>query len=375
MAIFLPHRRKHLQAGGGGLQPDPTEPVTDQEAIEATRGIQSQLAQLSSGVYVVIYRGGMLAPYDDLMIKTLAVDGSYDISIVDSYNITGNHSQPAICKTTGRSFVVAYNDVANTQGIVKYFSCDADGANIALVDTLIHTADPATFNSICRIDNTKVMLAYTGPGDDGFVKTFSTTGLILTEENVLEHDTTEAKYNSIKKLGGSNYVLAYSGPDEDGFIKTFDISGGVGVIVETESLEFDLGRCLFCSLDVFDSNYVAVSYKDINNYAVIKTFYIDGNGQNIAVKGVETHDMQNNVYHALVTMDTYNLSLVYTNTNYDGILKTFTCDINYNITFNGEFQYDVYALYNALVKIDSTHCLLAYTDNMTKVKGKALQFQ
>ena len=47
------------------------------------------------------------------------------------------------------------------------------------------------YNSLVKIDDTHFILAYTGTGNDGFIKTFSIDGSYnITQIKILEHDTT-----------------------------------------------------------------------------------------------------------------------------------------------------------------------------------------
>ena len=73
-----------------------------------------------------------------------------------------------------------------------------------------------------KIDDTHFILAYRGPDDDGFIKTFSIdSSYNITQISSLEHDTDNGSHNSLVKIDDTHYILAYTGLDGDGFIKTF----------------------------------------------------------------------------------------------------------------------------------------------------------
>jgi len=68
------------------------------------------------------------------------------------------------------------------------------------------------------------MLAYTGLGNDGFIKTFAIdSSYDITEIDSLEHNTDTAIQNSLVQIDLAHYMLAYSGTDSDGFIKIFSV--------------------------------------------------------------------------------------------------------------------------------------------------------
>ena len=93
------------------------------------------------------------------------------------------------------------------------------------LSTLEHDTQQGKYNSLCQVDSDTYALAYTGVGNDGFISTFtvSADGTSITEVASLEHDTNVADHNSLVQVDSDTYALAYEGPSDDGFIKTFTI--------------------------------------------------------------------------------------------------------------------------------------------------------
>jgi len=58
----------------------------------------------------------------------------------------------------------------------------------------------------------------------------------ITQLKSLEHDTADGSYNSLVKIDDTHFILAYTGPGDDGFIKTFYI--GTPVSDESNFFQF-----------------------------------------------------------------------------------------------------------------------------------------
>ena len=96
----------------------------------------------------------------------------------------------------------------------------------------------ATANSLVKVDSDTYALAYTGADNDGFISTFtiSSDGTTITQVDNLEHDTEFASDNHLVKVDSDTYALAYRGPGNDGFISTFTIdSDGVITPIRIQS--------------------------------------------------------------------------------------------------------------------------------------------
>jgi len=68
------------------------------------------------------------------------------------------------------------------------------------------------------------------------------TYAISQQVSVLEHDTGLGVYSSIVQVDSDTYVLAYSGTGYDGYIKTFTIPTNGSSITQVASLEHDTDR-------------------------------------------------------------------------------------------------------------------------------------
>ena len=159
------------------------------DTFEVEDGITMDSAMcvaLSSNLVVVAYHTDDEGESPVLRIKTLSIDSSYNISAKDTLaadTITGSLAHEVgtfgLEKVDATHFVIAYTSGGN--GILKMFSCDADGTSIAEVDTFQHDSDSGGHESLCLIDNNvgslgiegTMMLAYqkdSGAGHDGYAR-------------------------------------------------------------------------------------------------------------------------------------------------------------------------------------------------------------
>ena len=67
-------------------------------------------------------------------------------------------------------------------------------------------------------------MAFTANGNDGYLKTFTVNdnGSSITLVKSYEHDEVQARYNSLVGVDFDTYLLAYSGNGDDGYVKTFN---------------------------------------------------------------------------------------------------------------------------------------------------------
>jgi len=74
------------------------------------------------------------------------------------------------------------------------------------------------------IDANTVLLTYSGNSTDGYLKTFAipADGSSITEQIVIEHETSLGSHNSVVQMDFNTYALAYRGPGNDGYMRTFD---------------------------------------------------------------------------------------------------------------------------------------------------------
>jgi len=143
---------------------------------------------------------------DDAYIGTFSFDGSYDtITEIDSIeHDTGSHNGNWLTKLNATNYAISYDETSDHDGYIKTFSIDGSYDITENEDLTHETTYQALAFELLTIDETHILLAYTGDGNDGFLKTFSLSLVVTTDYDAyLFHDITGlTDYNGMLHAGG-----------------------------------------------------------------------------------------------------------------------------------------------------------------------------
>lgn len=214
-------------------------------------------------------------------------------------------------------------------------------------------------NSLINLDDTYYILAYAGAGGDGYLQSFtlnSTTGAYTPVEN-FEHDTDNGRDNSLCRIDNTHFILAYNGgASQNGIIKTFS---GTTVFTQIGNLTHDSTTTGpgYNSLIQLDATHYALAYSGgVARHGYIKIFTVDGS-YGVTQTSQLIHDSSGATYgHKLIKIDSTHLMLAYTDNTTAQKIKTFSIDGSYNVT-------EIYSLSHlttgnidqGLTQIDATH--------------------
>ena len=256
-------------------------------------------------------------------------------------------------------------------------------------DNLEYDTEKGTYTTqgFVQVDSDTYALAYMGPGDDGFLSTFtiSSDGTTITEVDNVHHETdTMALGFSLVQVDSDTYALAYGGTGSDGFISTFDIdSDGIITPIRIENhaafesasvnFEFDLIQAHHNSLVQVDSDTYAVAYAGKDSDGFITTLTISSDGSTISKVETIEHDLVNGQDNSLVHVNDDTYALAYEGELSDGYISTFTIDSDGDITpiriqnhaafasASANTEHDaLWGNQNSLVQVDSDTIALAY---------------
>jgi hypothetical protein len=118
--------------------------------------------------------------------------------------------------------MLAYRDTTDNKS--RLITISIDGSyDFSVIDTYEYDASYAHI-SLCTVDSTHFILTYAGVDSDGFIITFSIDGSYdITQIDVLEHDTSNGTYNALVLIDSTHVVLAYAGADDDAYVKVFEL--------------------------------------------------------------------------------------------------------------------------------------------------------
>jgi len=202
---------------------------------------------------------------------------------------------------------------------------------IPVIDTLEFDEEYAIYTDVIKVSSGVYAIAYTGPGDDGYLKTVgvSGSGRIADEViSVLEFDSRRGSAPEIIHVSGNIYAIAYSGPDYDGFIKTVEIEpGGTINSPVISTLEYDPVDSRTNYIIHLTGNIYGVSYGDTEGDGLIKMFEINEDGvMSETVINEFEFDGALGADSRLLKVGNNVFAIVYRGKDQDGYLVTFKVD-------------------------------------------------
>ena len=287
------------------------------------QGLYNSLVQVDSDTYLLAYTG----PDNDGFISsfTISSDGTSITEIVQLEHQTSHAEYNSLVQVDSDTYALAYSG-PNDDGFITTFTVPSNGSSITEVATVEHNTSDASYNSLIQVDSDTYVLGYTGSSEDGFIATFtiSSNGASITEVSELEHQTSQAGYNALAQVDSDTYALAYSGPGIDGFITTFTVPSNGSSITEVATIEHNTSDASYNSLIQVDSDTYVLAYSGSNEDGFIATFSISSNGATITKVDEIEHDTDKGRHNSIVQIDSDTYALAYEGLNSDGFIKTFS---------------------------------------------------
>jgi hypothetical protein len=300
--------------------------VIDSLEFDTGSCLYPDIINVSGSIYAVAYQG----PGNDGFIKTvnIASDGNITGGIIDTLEFdTGNGREPVIIQISGFIFAVVYRGSGN-DGFIRTVAIFPNGYIFnSAIDTLEYEISNGYYPDIVHVSGDVYAIAYTGSGNDGFIKTvtIAPNGQISNSViDTLEYETSNGYYPDIIYISGNTYAIAYRGSNNDGFIATVEIApdGEISNSV-IDRLEFDdvngqEPRIIHVTGDVY-----AIAYRGPNNDGFLCTISIAAGGQ-IADSAIDTleFDTGNGYYPDIIGITEGILAIAYSGPSLHGYLKT-----------------------------------------------------
>lgn len=313
-----------------------TTPALDNYEYETAQGEEPSFLQISDDVFAVTYNDGS----DDGFVETYTITDAGEITTtgIDILEFdTTNGEESKLFQVSDDTYGVAYRGPGE-DGFLKTFTIDAAGNISTVVDTLEFDTTEGREPDVVRIGTSEYYaIAYRGSGADGFLATvrIGVTGDI--GESVIdsvEYDAANGERPSIVNISGDIYGIAYQGAADDGFLVTVEI-GSMGMITKgvVDSLEYDTGNGETPSVVNVSGSVYAVAYEGAGSDGFVATIDIATNGTvgNSVIDVLEfntTQALQPDI--EAVTGDVYAIS--YSGSGNDGFLTTVEIDSAGNIT-------------------------------------------
>lgn len=253
--------------------------ITEIDSLEfdATLAIETSLVKITDTLFAVAYEG----TDSDGFICTISTDANGDnLAIVDSLeHDTGSGGDPAMCLLDSTHVALCYQSGV-PKGVTRTIAFDANGDNITTigVNSIISLSVDTQYHAICKVDATHYAIAYTDDtGEDGYIATIEIDGSYYpTIKDTVEYDTSSAYNNSIVLVDAKHLMLAYTSVYNNGpgYVITFGLDASYE-ITEIDSLKHTDTTIRRCSLCQLDSYIYALAYSGVDTDGFVKTFSID----------------------------------------------------------------------------------------------------
>jgi|GEM_PF-2756373 len=287
----------------------------------------------------------------------------YDVTTDSTGTVDTDGAYGTLIKITDNIIAVAYmtGTGAAGPGEVKTYNIATD----SVIDTLEFDGTQARYPQIFSIDSTHFGIVYTGPGNDGFIKTFShSSGTSITLVNTNEFDTTLFFYPGYAEIDSDHLIVAgYNGSSEYD-VRTFSISGayvtaqidshtiaGAGtanknIIVKASATKF-VGAFVQNDSDVLLTTYTLDGSYNITNVDTLE----------IAITGI-------GIDVNVISIDETHFMVIYAINNVNYTIKTYSVDSgNDNITLVDTYNdATAQASDNSMVLLDSSTVAIVRRD-------------
>jgi hypothetical protein len=194
--------------------------------FDTSNGQTPDIIWIQGNVFAIAYEG--IGTDGFLKTVTIADDGQIADAVIDTLEFDRfQGTTPDIILISGDVYAIAYEG-RNGDGFVTTVTIADDGQiTNPTIDSLEFDSSQGTTPNIIPISGDVYSIAYAGTGDDGFLKTvtIATDGTITNAAiDTLEFDTDEGLTPNILLVADDVYVIAYSGFGSDGFLKTITIA-------------------------------------------------------------------------------------------------------------------------------------------------------
>jgi len=218
---------------------------------------------------------------------------------------------------------------------------------------------------LCRMDSSRHLCAFTGPGTQGFAVAFTANvGTRTVRKGVtLPFEPNMCLTPDLVKIDFGHYLCAYTGPDDDGWAVVLDADAVTGAISAKTPFEFDPFGALNPSLCRIDSMHYLCAYTTQDGKGTATVLIVDPNTQAITQETIFVYDEFQSDFPRLSRIDSSHYLCVYEGRDSVGVAVVLMVDpTTWMVNKGPQFVYDsAQGRFGRLARIDKTHHLCAYS--------------
>jgi len=224
-------------------------------------------------------------------------------------------------------YVVAYPGIEN-DGYIATFTIDSDG-NISnsIINSYEFETDICDFPKILHIYESVYAVSYRGPGQDGYIKTFSIANDGTITKSIIDTQVYYGAWmvkNDFIHVSGSVYAVVFEGGSgAPGIIITITIHGNGQIDAVIDTLTFSTGVGIDPVIVHLQGNFFAVAYMGTGNNGFLVTIEIAANGALPAARtDILEFDTDNGSQPSLIKISDTMVAVAYRGTSSYGTCKT-----------------------------------------------------
>ena len=247
-------------------------------AFEETAIMHQDICHVTGNIYAIGFSdtGATFCKIVTLTISDAgAISGNIDTLTIDSTN--GYYVK--IVKVSDSVVAVVYNTTSYVITVATVGIDSAGNIGGSALDTVaIDTADTWAPCCIAKALDDAYIVAYQGPGGDGWAKSITITSageICASPIDSIEFDAADCTEPDALGIGLGLVAIVYKGFNADGYICTIeaDSAGNITDAVK-DSLEFDIINCVTPAISHVTGDIYAIAYGGDDNDGYVKSLDI-----------------------------------------------------------------------------------------------------
>ena len=354
-----------------------TKTILDSDEHEPTQGEFNSALKIDENNAFLAYEGGGT---NNGFVKVFgkATDGTITTKAVLEHEITGKCQFISATKISQTIYGLAYSEAGTGtagNGVLKIFEVlETSPTTFTITEKSkwTHTFTNTAYNSFKMVTSTTFTLAYQGPLSVGYLKTltYNPATYTFTFQNRITTDSVACSFTSLIVLDDTNVMLAYSG-NTNGKLKVYDISTITAIVLRAGGVTFDATSGDYCSLVELSTTLYAVAYAGDSADGILQTVTMNATTYALTLRGYLEHDTGQGIWNSMISLSNTQLSLAYVSSSV-GYIKTFiTTDVSpYIEELTPVLTYSTATVSStSYVQLDETSYFIAHTKSGTGFDG------
>ncbi|MHC4537852.1 MAG: hypothetical protein ACYS6K_28300, partial [Planctomycetota bacterium] len=268
---------------------------------------------------------------------------------------------PALCQLGPAEYLCAYGGNWS-EGFARILNVNTIDWSVSASSALQFVTEDPVLPDLVTVDNSHALCVYRGEGSDGWGCIIDATSLPLVAQGPFEFDTQFALQPVLCQIDSTHFLLVYQARQYDGTAVVLSVNTTSWITTVETPFEFDTDDCQYPEIVKVDDTHYLCSYSRWGaGMAVVLT--VDPATWTVTQEipyQVDTHFRQGTP--ALVKLDNTHVLCAYSGQSDVGWAVVLTLDpATWNITKETTVQIDSVLSNPVLCQIDSTNFLCAYT--------------